>query len=228
MATVDELARYVLAAAATDANAIVAAAWINQRYKELTSRYKFKHLQESTSVDISGGGVTFDTGVTDIQFFARVRYFDGTDYQRDIARVTLEELDDWHPDRAVSGNSSTGPYVYADIGLNAGATQRKIEIYPGAQGNGSEALVFNYYEAPADLTISSSLPYGIQTHHLAEGVLIDLYRYEESRAIRMKDENSAMLWAKLAERQEARWERAMLLAYNADNGITDELRYPRT
>lgn len=227
MATVDSVARYILAAADTDANAILAAAWVNQRYKELTSRYKFKHLQESASVDISGGGATFDAGVTDIQFFARVRYHDGTNYVRDVSRVTQEELDDWHPDRTTA-NSSTGPYVYADIGLNAGATQRKIEIYPTAQGNVSEALTFNYYEAPADLAISDTLPYGINTYYLSEGVLIDLYRYEQARALRKGSIEAATHWGILADKQVEKWERAMILAYNADNGITDETRYPRT
>ena len=228
MPTVDELARYILASADTDANAILAAAWINQRYKELTSRYKFKHLRESADINISGGGVYFDTGVTDIQFFARVRYFDGTNYQRDVSRVTLEELDDWHPDRAVSGNSTTGPYVYADIGLDTGGTERRIEIYPGAQGDTSEKLVFNYYEAPASLAISDNLPYGINMHHLSPGALINLYRYEEAKALRMNAMEAATRWAKLVEDQQAEWEKAMLSAYNADSGTTDDLRYPRT
>lgn len=46
MATVDELARDVLASIATDAGAIAAAKWIDNRYREMVSRVRFRHLRQ--------------------------------------------------------------------------------------------------------------------------------------------------------------------------------------
>jgi hypothetical protein len=226
VAKVDDVVRNVLAAAATDANAVLAAAWVNQRYKEMTSRYKFRHLYESADIDVSGGGISFDTGATDIQFYARVRYFDGTNYIRDIKRVLVEDLDIWNPTRTatVGSSSTTGPYVYADIGLNTDADSRQIEIYPAPQKETNEKLVFNYYEAPVDLTISSTLPYGITVHDLREGALVDLYRYEQARSIRAGDIEIASAWAEAIEKQLALWEMAMQRAYDMDNGSFDDSR----
>ena len=46
MPTVDELARDVLAALDTDAKAIAVAKWIDNRYKELVARVRFRHLRQ--------------------------------------------------------------------------------------------------------------------------------------------------------------------------------------
>jgi len=46
MATVDELARDVLASIDTDVNAIAAAKWIDNRYKEMVAKVKFRHLRK--------------------------------------------------------------------------------------------------------------------------------------------------------------------------------------
>lgn len=45
MATVDEIARDIVASLATDAGAVIAAKWIDNRYKELVSRVRFRHLR---------------------------------------------------------------------------------------------------------------------------------------------------------------------------------------
>lgn len=54
MATVDELARDVLAAIATDANALAVAKWIDNRYKEMVSKVKFRHLRQVGELSIPG------------------------------------------------------------------------------------------------------------------------------------------------------------------------------
>ena len=59
MATVDELARDVIASIDTDANAIAAAKWIDNRYKEMVTRVKFRHLRQVGELYIPG---VFDTG----------------------------------------------------------------------------------------------------------------------------------------------------------------------
>jgi hypothetical protein len=46
MPTVDELARDVLASINTDENALAAAKWIDNRYREMVSKVKFRHLRK--------------------------------------------------------------------------------------------------------------------------------------------------------------------------------------
>lgn len=62
MATVDELARDVLASIATDVNALAAAKWIDNRYKEMVARIKFRHLRQVGELILPG---IFDTGTID-------------------------------------------------------------------------------------------------------------------------------------------------------------------
>lgn len=224
--TVADVAREVVAAIATDASYLLAASWINDRYLQLASTFKLRHLRESADVLINGGGVVFDLA-SDVQFYSRVRYYNGTSFQRDIIRVILEELDERFPTRTdASGSSSTtGPYVYADIGLKSDGTVRQIEIYPAPQKIAGEKLVFNYYKKPTALSVTSNIPYGIDRYALREGALIDLYRYEQAKAIREGILDAAASWANALKEQEAKWLSTMSEIYKADLGSNDVIRY---
>lgn len=59
MATVDELARDIVGSLAIDEGYLIAARWIDNRYQELVSRVRFKHLRNIGSVAIPA---TYDTG----------------------------------------------------------------------------------------------------------------------------------------------------------------------
>lgn len=63
MATVDELARDVLASIATDVNALAAAKWIDNRYKEMVSKVKFRHLRQIGELILPG---VYDTGTVSL------------------------------------------------------------------------------------------------------------------------------------------------------------------
>ena len=63
MATVDELARDVLASIDTDTNAIAVAKWIDNRYREMVSRVKFRHLRQVGELYLPG---VIDTGTLSI------------------------------------------------------------------------------------------------------------------------------------------------------------------
>lgn len=66
MATVEEVARDILAAVSTDAGYLVAIRWIDSRYKEIVSRVRFRHLRKLGEVVIpahySTGTVSINRG----------------------------------------------------------------------------------------------------------------------------------------------------------------------
>jgi hypothetical protein len=59
MATVDELARDIVGSLAIDEGHLIAIRWIDNRYKEMVSRVRFKHLRNIGSVVVPA---TYDTG----------------------------------------------------------------------------------------------------------------------------------------------------------------------
>jgi hypothetical protein len=59
MATVDELARDIVGSLSIDEGYLIAVRWIDNRYKQLVSRVRFKHLRKVGEVQIPA---TYDTG----------------------------------------------------------------------------------------------------------------------------------------------------------------------
>jgi len=59
MATVDELARDIIGSLALDEGYLLAVRWIDNRYKQLVSRVRFKHLRKIGEIQIPA---TYDTG----------------------------------------------------------------------------------------------------------------------------------------------------------------------
>ena len=64
MTTVDELARDLLASTDTDVNALAAAKWIDNRYKEMVSKIKFRHLRQVGELLVPG---VYDTGTVTLE-----------------------------------------------------------------------------------------------------------------------------------------------------------------
>lgn len=68
MSTVDEVVRDVLASAGTSAGAPLVARWLNNRYRELVSKVKFRHLRKvgelSLPAIVSDGTVSITKGST--------------------------------------------------------------------------------------------------------------------------------------------------------------------
>jgi hypothetical protein len=62
MATVDELARDIVGSLAFDEGYLLAATWINNRYKQLVSRVRFKHLRKIGEIQIPA---IYNTGTVD-------------------------------------------------------------------------------------------------------------------------------------------------------------------
>jgi len=81
MATVDELARDVLASIDTDVNAIAAAKWIDNRYKEMVAKVKFRHLRAVGELSLPG---VYDTGTLSVTRGATAITGDSTQFSTDV------------------------------------------------------------------------------------------------------------------------------------------------
>ena len=100
MATIEEIAKEAIASLNSEAGFLLAVKWADSRYKQMVSRARFRHLRETGTIDISGGGSEFDCPA-DLRWFGTVIYdSDGSTLTRVVQRVSIEELDDWYPTRA--------------------------------------------------------------------------------------------------------------------------------
>jgi len=87
MTTVDELARDVIASNATNANAIAAAKWIDNRYKEMVSTVKFRHLRKVGELSLPA---KYNTGTLAITRGSTAVVGTGTQFETDIGATTHE------------------------------------------------------------------------------------------------------------------------------------------
>lgn len=285
MATVDELARDVIASIATDANALAAAKWIDNRYKEMVSKVKFRHLRQvgelvlpgvydtgtvsldrgdatvtgdstqlSTDVTAAGGaeycafrvsnawyGVSTPGSETTMELtsaFAEDDVDDGsynlvkryhplesdarwvgefyfTRLRRTLPVISLAELDIIAPGRTLAGHI---PAYAAQIGVDSNS-YLMYEVYPPPVD--SEILHYIYWTLPTALTISSTIPPVIDAYTLKEGVLIDLYRFEKSKALRMGNIEQAAVWRNEEKTQMTIWKNAIGDAIRTSRGSDD-------
>ena len=284
MATVDELARDVIASIATDANAIAAAKWIDNRYKEMVARVKFRHLRQvgelyipgvfdtgtlaatrgSTAItgdstqfetDISSGdqeyyyiraasawyevaSIESDTALTLASNFAEddeteasydlvKRYhslgstarwvgdFYFTRLRRTLADISLNELNILFPGRTLAGHI---PSHVAQIGVDSDG-YLMYEVYPPPVD--SELINYIYWKLPTALAITSTIPPVIDPYTLKEGVLIDLYRYEKSVALRKGNVEQAGVWRNDEKAQNVIWDKVMKDAIRTSRGSDD-------
>jgi hypothetical protein len=74
---------------------------------------------------------------------------------------------------------------------------------------------------PPTLAYSSSIPLVIDPYVLKEGVLIDLYRYEMSMAIRKGNIEQAAIWRNEQRTQETKWQRVITDAIRTSRGADD-------
>jgi hypothetical protein len=220
MATIEEIAKQVIASVNSDATFLLAVKWADSRYKQLVSRARFVHLRKTGTIDISAGGSTWPCP-SDLRWLGTIVYdSNGSTLVRVLQRVTIEELDDWYPTRATL---SGGPIVYAEKGLYAGGASKQIEVYPTCPVAALAKLRLVYWMVPTALVLGSSLPFGIDDHVIREGILIDVLHYEAAKATRNGDQASAATWTARAKEQETFWELSILEAIRTDRGDADDL-----
>lgn len=135
---------------------------------------------------------------------------------RKLEKTTLTELDVLHPDRLIV--SSGGPYQVAEVGTDDDGI-RLVEIYPYASD--SELYHYVYWPHTPRLRAGDPLPEGIDPYVLREGVVMDLYRYEMSKAIRRGEAEAAAIWRNEFRAQKQSWEQAIRDAGKADKGQDD-------
>lgn len=87
MATVDEVVRDALASIATNVNAIAAAKWLDNRYKEMVSKVKFRHLRQVGELVVPG---VYDTGTVTVTRGSTAVAGASTQFETDIGATTQE------------------------------------------------------------------------------------------------------------------------------------------
>jgi len=284
MTTVDEVARDALAAIDTEVNAVAAAKWIDNRYKEMVSRVKFRHLRQvgelslpavidSGTVSVSRGSknvtgvsTTFQTDMSSgsqeyFYFRASNAWYkidsvggelaltlDSNFAEDDVSGGSYKIVKRYHPlpsdarwvgdfyhtrlrqilsslnltelEITASGRPLVGstPQLVAQVGVDSN-NALMYEIYPPPEK--SEIIHYLYWTLPSSLTISSTIPAVIDPYTLKEGVLIDLYRYEKSRAVRRGNINQAGLWRNEEKAQVRVWEKVIKDAIRTSRGSDD-------
>lgn len=284
MTTVIELARDILASIATDTNAAGVAKWIDNRYKELVSQVRFRHLRKvgeltlpapvtngtiaatRDSTTITGISTTFTSSVGsgDQEYFyfrsnstwykiesiesdtsltlsspfsedsttsssytivkrhhplaSDARWtgdFFHSRLSHQLELISLEELNSYAPRRPLT---SSTPFYVSQIGTNSSGLLL-YEIYPTPAT--TELINYIYWTLPTTLLLSTTIPQVIDPYVLKEGVLIDLYRYEKSRAIRAGNIEEAMVWRNDEKAQDGVWKKAIKDAIRTSRGADD-------
>jgi hypothetical protein len=132
--------------------------------------------------------------------------------------MSLHELDAHEPERILVSDS--GPWVWAEVGLDAESDKRIVEFYPPPET--SRLLHYVYWVKPADdMQHSDLVPEAFDLGLLKEGVLIDVMRVEASDAARNGNVELAAYWRNEYRAQETRWERKKQMLKAADRGADD-------
>lgn len=134
----------------------------------------------------------------DVQFFSRYATFG----RRRIPIYVggMPELEILQPDRLYR---TSGPEYLADAGVDEVSGQRRVEIYP--YSTQAEIIEFRYWAKAKKYAPTESLPDFITTVDLKAGVMVDVYRWMMSEALRMKDKDGAAHWGNMSRSQETIW-----------------------
>lgn len=285
MATVEEVVRDLLGALATDAGALLAAKWVDNKYQELVSKVKFRHLREMGELVvpavIDDGTVTVVRGSTDVAGVSTSWLTDiGTGAQEywyirlstawhkissitddanlvlatafaedDVSagayvavkrHLTVDTNARWLGDfihtrlrnrldgpisyadinRRYPGRSVTGvyPLVVSLVGTDS-SNYLMIEVYPPPSE--SEIIHYVFWNLPSALAFGSTIPTQIDPWVLHTGAMIDLYRYEMAKALRMGQVEQAAVWRNEMRAQMTTWKGVIQDAKRADRGTDD-------
>lgn len=127
----------------------------------------------------------------------------------------LEEITHQELDLAMSGRVLVAdiPRYWAEVGT-APDGRKLVEIYPYAR---TEQLIrYSYHVHSPALTLDSLLPDEVDLHILKTGVLVDVHRWEMSRALRANQPEAAATWRNEMNTLVTRWGDAMREAVKQD------------
>ena len=130
-------------------------------------------------------------------------------------RVTMDELDSFAPSRPRVGYGAAlvveGPEL-------ANGT-KTAEFYP--YSDVSESYRYVYWKQVPKYVSTDPLPSRIPVYVLREGALIDLYRYNGTRALNEGKAEIAATWFNMSRSQETKWDTYWRQAVKADRGDDD-------
>lgn len=91
-----------------------------------------------------------------------------------------------------------------------------VEIYPYAKTD--QLIRYSYHTFSPDLRLDSTLPAEIDLHVLKTGALVDLFRWEMTKALRANQPEIAATWRNEMNTMVTRWEDKIREAVKADRG----------
>lgn len=152
----------------------------------------------------------FLTLPTNVRWFGQIS---GDNYT--LTNISYELMNE-----LVVGRERTGsPRMWAEAPPDSDGRKR-IEIYP-VPVDEDFLLRLTYWPGEEELKADDYIPDFLPYHILESGVLIDLYRYEMAKSMRMGDVNAASLWRNESRSQETVWRRVVEEASNCDRGVED-------
>lgn len=138
-----------------------------------------------------------------------------------LQKRSLSSLDMEWPDRPQTG---FGPYSWTELWADevaavADASPKIIEFYPYPDID----TVVNYaaWMKPPVLPMDARIPDSIDPEVLKEGVLIDVMRWNASKAANSGNIEAAAYWRNEYRMQSTTWERSVLQAIATDRGTDD-------
>lgn len=132
--------------------------------------------------------------------------------------MALHELDALEPERILVSDS--GPWVWAEVGLDEESDNRLVEFYPPPDS--ARLLHYVYWvKPPDDMKHSDLVPEAFDLGLLKEGVLIDVMRAEAFDAAARGEVDRAAFYRNEYRAQETRWEQKKKMLKAADSGADD-------
>ena len=125
-----------------------------------------------------------------------------------------------HLDRDAPGRTIVGAYpdTMVQMGVDSSNTLQ-VEFYP--YNDDSEIVHYVYWDMPATLDITSTVPPQMDPQILREGALIDLYRYMMANALDLGRNEQAAILRNEMRSQMTSWENYIRNAQRADRGVDD-------
>jgi len=178
---------------------------------------------------VTGGGnlklaspVILDAGADPVAYIVVQRYLQLADDVRHLGIVLhpklaapLDEIAHQELDLAISSRVLVAdtPRFWAESEV-ADDGQKRIEVYPYARTD--QLLTYSYYAVPPSMRLDSLLPPGIDLHVLKAGALVDVYRWEMAKALRMNQPDVAATWRNEMNSAHTRWEDKIREAIKAE------------
>jgi len=133
MATVDELARDIVGSLAINEGYLIAARWVDNRYKQLVSRVRFRHLRKVGEIQIPA---TYDTGTLTTTRDSTTVTGSGTTWETNIGSGSqeywyLKPSSAWYKIASVGGETSiTLTTAFSEDAVAAGAYKAVKRHHP--------------------------------------------------------------------------------------------------